>query len=46
MHATLIRTVLEEAPASFAMLRRLPATPTLYPLHLGQTALTNVLGSS
>jgi hypothetical protein len=40
MSATLIRTVLEEAPSSFAMLRRLSATQTLYPLHLGQTAST------
>jgi carbamoyltransferase len=40
MDATRIRTVLEEAPASFAMLRRLSATAALYPLHLGQTALT------
>jgi carbamoyltransferase len=40
MGATLIRTVLEEAPSSFAMLRRLSATQTLYPLHLGQTAST------
>jgi hypothetical protein len=38
MGATLIRTVLEEAPSSFTMLRRVSATQSLYPLHLGQTA--------
>jgi carbamoyltransferase len=40
MGATLIRTVLEEAPSSLTMLRRLSATQSLYPLHLGQTAST------